>query len=94
MAMMAVRNGGEQDTNKYYYGNFFHSCLPFYQAPPHQVLQPNLTVYSHANYALANYCGYRQAVALSTNMSNLSDQDAKGYFFDMECPELTGSEPS
>lgn len=45
-------------------------------------------------YALANYCGYRQAVALSTNMSNLFDQDAKGYFFDMECPELTGSESS
>ncbi|KAI4733344.1 hypothetical protein E4T50_16102 [Aureobasidium sp. EXF-12298] len=27
-------------------------------------------------------------------MSNLFDQDAKGYFFDMECPELTGSESS
>jgi hypothetical protein len=27
-------------------------------------------------------------------MSSLFDQDAKGYFFDMECPELTGSESS
>jgi hypothetical protein len=27
-------------------------------------------------------------------MSNLFDQDAKGFFFDMECPELTGTESS
>ncbi|KAG9625253.1 hypothetical protein KCU64_g19384, partial [Aureobasidium melanogenum] len=92
--MMAVRNGGEQDMNQYYYGNYSHNYLPFYQAPPHQVLQPNLTVYPHANHPLANYCGYRQAVAFSTNMSNFLDQDGKGYFFDMECPELTASESS
>ncbi|KAG9553694.1 hypothetical protein KCU71_g13092, partial [Aureobasidium melanogenum] len=92
--MMAARNGGEQDMNKYYYGNYSHNYLPFYQAPPHQVLQPNLTVYPHANHPLANYCGYRQAVAFSTNMSNFLDQDGKGYFFDMECPELTASESS
>jgi hypothetical protein len=75
MAMMAVRNGGEQDVNKYYYGSqslfssapnnsrsltncadYFHSYLPFYQALPHQVLQPNLTAYPHANVSLDNRC--------------------------------------
>ncbi|KAG9686809.1 hypothetical protein KCU95_g6289, partial [Aureobasidium melanogenum] len=94
MAMMAVRNGGEQSRNKYYYGNYYQSYLPIYQATPHQVLQPNLTVHSRANYPLANYYGYRQTAAPSANMSSLLEQDAKGYFFDMECPELTGSESS
>ncbi|KAK6001536.1 hypothetical protein QM012_002867 [Aureobasidium pullulans] len=88
---MAVRSGGEQNANKYYYGNFFKRYLPIYQAP---VPQPSLTGYSHANYPLANHYGYRQASALSTNMSSLLQQDAKEYFFDMECPDLTGSESS
>ncbi|KAI4725876.1 hypothetical protein E4T49_06326 [Aureobasidium sp. EXF-10728] len=45
-------------------------------------------------YPIANYYGYQQAVALSNNMSSIFDQDAKEFFFDMECPELTGSESS
>jgi hypothetical protein len=47
-----------------------------------------------SQYPLANYYGYQQAVAHSNKMSSLFDQDAKGCFFDMECPELTGSESS
>ena len=47
-----------------------------------------------SQYSTANYYGYQQAVAQSNNMSSLFDQDAKGFFFDMECPELTGSESS
>lgn len=45
-------------------------------------------------YPLANYYGYRQTAAPPANMSSFFEQDAKGYFFDMECPELTGSESS
>jgi hypothetical protein len=47
-----------------------------------------------SQYSIANYYGYQQAVAPSNNMTSLFDQDAKGVFFDMECPELTGSESS
>lgn len=45
-------------------------------------------------YSITNYYGYQQAVARSNNMSSPFDQDVKGYFFDMEYPELTGSESS
>lgn len=47
-----------------------------------------------SQYSLNNYYGHQQAVAHSNRMSSLFDQEAKGYFFDMECPELTGSESS
>lgn len=49
---------------------------------------------TRSQYSINNYYGYQQAVAHSNNMSSLFDQDAKGFFIDMECPELTGSESS
>jgi hypothetical protein len=49
---------------------------------------------TRSQYSINNYYGYQQAVAHFNNMSSLFDQDAKGFFFDMECPELTGSESS
>ncbi|THY61005.1 hypothetical protein D6C97_03610 [Aureobasidium pullulans] len=45
-------------------------------------------------YQRTSFYGYQQAVALSNNMSTLFEQDTKDYFFDLECPELTGSESS
>ncbi|KAL2031765.1 hypothetical protein VTO58DRAFT_107116 [Aureobasidium pullulans] len=79
---MAVRPGGEQDANKYYYRG--RSALS----------TPDQTAYQYANYQRTSFYGYQQAVSLPNNMSTLFEQDTKDYFFDLECPELTGSESS
>ncbi|KAI5239867.1 hypothetical protein E4T42_08541 [Aureobasidium subglaciale] len=47
-----------------------------------------------SQYSLAGFYGYQQPLTISENMSTLFDQDTKDYFFNQECPELTGSESS
>ncbi|KAI5195197.1 hypothetical protein E4T39_08344 [Aureobasidium subglaciale] len=47
-----------------------------------------------SQYLLTGFYGYQQPLTISNNMSILFDQYTKDYFFDLECPDLMGSESS